>query len=129
MPVRDFGAFRKSAIRYWERRRLLYNLVLVPPSFFVYTVSITLFAAGDVEPHLAYAFGMFGFAALCANICYSFAYAMEFFFGDENPNSKWLSSGRTTTFVLGILLSIVLAVMTAYNIAALEWDRGYYRHQ
>ncbi len=129
MRVRDYATFKKSAIRYWERRRLVYNLVLVPPSVFVYLFSIGIFAAGDVEPHFSYTLGMFALAAVAANLCYTLAYVIEFLFGSDEPMSNWSSFGRGRVFVLGLLLSIVLAAMTAYNIAAFEWDRGYYRHQ
>ena len=36
VAMRDFNKFRHIAIRYWERRRIIYNLALVPPAIFSY---------------------------------------------------------------------------------------------
>lgn len=36
--MRDYDAFRKTAIRYWERRRIFYNLALIFPALFGYCI-------------------------------------------------------------------------------------------
>ena len=86
--MRDFHLFRHAAIRYWERRRLLYNFALVPPALFGYALTAGVAYVGDPHPIL-YRFLLFWFAlsALGANICYSFAYALEFLFGSDEPTS------------------------------------------
>src|SRR5204863_8188833 len=47
--MRDCVAFKKAAIRYWERRRAIYNLALLLPALFGYTFSDTMNWVGD--PH------------------------------------------------------------------------------
>jgi len=120
--MRDFGAFRRSAFRYWERRRILYNLALVPPSLFSFALTDTLYHVGD--PHKIHYWRLllvFGLSALGANICYCFAYALEFVLGDDAPTSRWMLFGRTTALVAGILFAILLALIGGWNIAQWEW--------
>ena len=67
----DFKLYRRSAIRYWEWRRILYNLALVPPAFVGFVIcGATSAAAGDVtsltDGEMIRAFLM---SALGANIC------------------------------------------------------------
>ena len=100
--MRDFPAFRKTAVRYWERRRIIYNAALVLPALFGFGLNDTLLWGGDPHPiHYSYILPWFALSALGANICYSFAYVMEFLFGKDDPASTWLRSGRTTAFVGG----------------------------
>jgi hypothetical protein len=113
---------RKKAIRYWERRRIFYNLALVPPAVVGYALADTLNWAGD--PHTAhYGFALFWFAlsALGANVCYSFAYALEFFFGSAHGAPRW----RTTVFVGGVLFGMLLALIGGRNIADMEYDQPF----
>ena len=119
--MRDFIAFKKSAIRYWERRRILYNLALVPTSFFGFALADTINHVGD--PHsLNYwrVLAMFGLAAFGANICYSIAYALEFVFGNEDAASRWMRLGRSYVFAAGVVCSMLLAFVAAANIA--HWE-------
>jgi hypothetical protein len=123
--MNDYRAFRSSAIRYWERRRIFYNLALVPPAFFSYVLSAGVIYVGD--PHRSYYFyvlGLFAASALGANVCYSFAYALEFFFGSGNPESRWLRFGRTCIFSAGVLFAMVLALIGGRNIALIEFYHG-----
>jgi len=126
--MRDYFAFRNTAIRYWERRRIIYNLALVPPSLFAYMVMAGLAYVG--EPHeTLYGFILFWFAlsALGANICYSFAYALEFLFGSDDPASRWLRFGRTTAFVGGVVFAMMLSFIGGRNIAMMEYDEQFRR--
>jgi hypothetical protein len=45
--MRDFPAFRASAIRYWEKRRIFYNLALILPALIGYMTWSELPAAVD----------------------------------------------------------------------------------
>ena len=47
--MRDYSVFKQTAIRYWERRRIIYNLVLLLPAWFAYSFTDNLNWAGD--PH------------------------------------------------------------------------------
>jgi hypothetical protein len=121
-------AFRRAAIRYWERRRIIYNLALVPPSLFAYMLTAGVIYVGD--PHQThYYFLLFWFAlsALGANICYSFAYALEFLCGSDDPTSRWLRFGRTTAFVGGVVFAMFLALIGGRNIAMMEFY-GQFKH-
>lgn len=124
--MRDYSAFRSAAIRYWERRRILYNLVLVPPAVFSYGFIDNFNWVGDAhDTHYAYILPLFALSAIGANICYSFAYAMEFLFGSDDPTSRWMQYGRTATFVAGILLAILLALIGGANIAQMAWNHPF----
>ena len=126
--MRDYYAFRHTAIRYWERRRILYNLALVPPAFLGYMVSAAVAHAGDPhESYVAYVLALFALAALGANVCYSFAYALEFFFGSDDPTSRWLRYGRTSFFIAGVLFAMLLSLIGGRDIALSEFYRQFNR--
>lgn len=125
----DFPAYKKKAIRYWERRRIVYNMALVLPSILGYLSAAELsIAVGDRG---SFGFGgiaaLFLASALGANICYSFAYALEFLFGSDEPSSSWLQFGRSTALVSGTVFAMILALVGGRNIAivaqTIHWDR------
>ncbi len=125
-PMRDFRSFRRTAIRYWERRRIIYNLALVPPAFFSYGFTDNLNWVGDPHiTHYSYILPLFALSAVGANICYTFSYALEFIFGSDNPASRWMTTGRTMVFIAGVLFAMVLAFIGGWNIAELEWYHGF----
>jgi hypothetical protein len=74
--------------------------------------------------HYPYILTWLALSAVGANICYSFAYALEFFFGNDNPASAWLRFGRTSAFIGGVLFAMLLALIGGYNIAQLHWNYG-----
>src|SRR6476646_10713003 len=87
----DHQAFRRTAVRYWERRRIVYNLALVFPACLSFAFADTMNWMGDPHTiHYRYVLMWFALSAVGANICYSFAYALEFFFGSDDPTSSWL---------------------------------------
>jgi hypothetical protein len=89
--MRDFSLFRKTTIRYWERRRIIYNLLLLPPAVLSYAFVDNLNYVG--EPHKTYyhyILPLFMLSAVGANICYCLAYALEFIFGSDDPESRWM---------------------------------------
>jgi hypothetical protein len=123
--MNDFPALKKSPFRYWERRRIVYNLALVPPAFLGYMFAEGINYMGDVpEPRITYVLSFFALSALGANICYSFAYALEFFFRSDDPTSRWLRFGRSTFFIVGVVFAMILALLGGRNIADMEY---YYR--
>ncbi|HSH93695.1 MAG TPA: hypothetical protein VK968_06085, partial [Roseimicrobium sp.] len=100
----DYQSSRRVALRYWEKRRLWYNFALVPPALLGYAPSELSAAVGDQQRiGMVGVVWLFVLSALGANICYSFAYTLEFFFATEDPKSRWLRSGRPFVFVAGIL--------------------------
>jgi uncharacterized membrane protein YfcA len=123
--VYDYRAYKSSTIRYWERRRIFYNLALVLPAFISYMAGAALAHAGDPhKTYFSYVLGLFVLYALGANVCYSFAYVLEFFLWSEDARSRWLRFGRTSVFVIGILLGMFLAVLGGANIAQMEFYYG-----
>ena len=120
--MRDYHAFRHTAIRYWERRRIIYNLVLVPPAIFGFGFTDTLNWVGDPhETHYSFILPLFALSAVGANICYTFAYALEFLLGSDDPTSRWMRYGRTTAFVGGVVFAMFLALIGGRNIAEMDW--------
>jgi hypothetical protein len=121
--MRDFPAFRKAAVRYWERRRIIYNAAMVLPAFLGFAFTDTMLWVGDPHPiHYSHILPWFAASALGANICYSFAYVLEFLFGSDEPASGWLRSGRTTAFVGGVLFAMLLALIGGHNIPLIQWN-------
>ncbi len=121
--MRDYTAFKKTAIRYWERRRMFYNLALALASGPSYMLTAGVVRVGDNYGWHPYkVLVLFCLSAIGANICYSFAYALEFLFGSDAPGSRWSRSGRTLAFVGGVLLSVILALAGGRNIALLEFS-------
>lgn len=118
----DTQTFKTTAIRYWERRRIIYNLALLPPSLVGYGIMVGFNYPGEEPPiHGLYVSLMFALSALGANICYTFAYALEFLFGNADPSSGWIRGGRSAVFTSGILLGMVLALIGGRNIAMLDF--------
>jgi len=120
--IRDFPPFKRTAIRYWEKRRIVYNIALVPPALLSFLFSDNLNYVGDSHQiHYGYVSIWFVLSALLANVCYSFAYAMEFLFGRDDPESWWMMYGRSLLFVGGVLLAMLLARIGGHNIAVMDY--------
>lgn len=123
--MQDFSTFKRTTIRYWEGRRIVYNLALVAPSFFGYRFGDNLNSGGDAhDHHYTYVLIWLALSALGANICYTFCYVLEFLLGNDDPASAWMKWGRTASFIFGLLLSMLLALAGGANIAAMEWHYG-----
>ena len=114
---------KNSAVAYWEGRRIAYNLLLIPPALLGYLPLASL--SGAVEDRAR--FGIFGTIVLfltcagLANVCFSFAYALEFFLlyeADPGPRPKRL---RTFAFVLGSAFACMLSFSGGRNIAVLQY--------
>jgi hypothetical protein len=100
------GTLRSSfllAARFWERRRVLYNLVL--------TV-VAVFWVLCTWPHFRPAFnlmdlGRLAILAVLANLCYSTAYAVELPLQRSTSTAHW-RSWRTGLWVAGTLFAVLL---------------------
>ena len=121
----DYLSFRRGALRYWEKRRLWHNLALVLPALLGYAPSELSAAVGDQQRlGTAGVLGLFALSALGANICYSFAYALEFMFATDDPNARWVRVGRDLCFVFGTLFAMMLAFIGGRNIFIMEYYYG-----
>ena len=116
--MHDYATFKHTAIRYWERRRIFYNLALVPPAFVGYVVTAGFIYATDPDAaHYGRVLWLFVLSAFGANVCYSFAYALEFLFGSDDPASWWLRFGRSVAFYAGVVFAMLLALFGGRDIA------------
>lgn len=122
--MRDFDAFQSSAIRYWELRRIIYNVALTPPALVGYVLSAGLSAGVGDEAQfgLGGILLLFFLSAVGANICFSFVYALEFLFGIDAPESRWSLFWRPLLMVLGTLLAMLLSFFGGANIAIMEYS-------
>ena len=122
--MQDFDGFRRLALRYWERRRLIYNMALIPPALIGYFSAGLLSAAVGDPPRIGtgMVIGLFMLSAIGANVCYSFAYALEFLVGNDRPNSSWLLWGRSAAFILGTSFAAGLALLGGRNIGLIEFS-------
>lgn len=81
-----------------------------------------VFSVGDkTEVYYGFVLLMFGLYALGANLCYSFAYVLEFFFGNEHEDGRWVRIGRPVVFVGGLVLAMGLALIGGRDVALLEF--------
>jgi hypothetical protein len=113
--MRDFLTFRRAAIRYWELRRIFYNLALVPPTLLGY-----LFGSGHNTGMSLDTFSallLFSLYVIGANVCYTFAYAIEFLIGGDDQRLWWMRFGRLIALVAGVVLGMLLALGGAYDFA------------
>ena len=116
--MNDFSTFKKSAIRYWERRRIHYNLALVLPALLGYSAqSRAMSGLGDWVAGLMVGLFLLVFYAVVANICFSFGYALEFHFGTDAPDSRWVRRWRPVLVVLGTMFAMYLALVGGEDIA------------
>src|SRR4051812_29711585 len=105
---------KRAAIPYWEKRRILYNAALIPPTFLGYMLACGIIYVGD--PHKtypAYVLFLLTVSAVGANVSYSLIYALEFLFGSNDPASRWVRVGRSMCFVGGCLVAMMLAFACA----------------
>jgi len=113
---------RRAAVWYWEKRRIVYNLMLLPPSIVSYSLGAMSRGGGDdslfTTPR---ALLLFALPALGANVCYSFVYALEFWFGNRDSDSLWNAGGRPIILTCGIILGIVLAWKGGLEIAFMHY--------
>lgn len=127
--MRDFDAFKRATVKYWERRRIIYNLALAPPAFLGYAFTDALNWVGDPhDTHFSFIVPLFAFSAIGANVCYSFCYTLEFRCGSDHPKSRWMRFGRKTVFVGGLLIAMFLAFYGGTSIAMMEWEYGVEQH-
>jgi hypothetical protein len=102
-PAGGMRRWLSEAARFWERWRLIYNLVLA--AFVVGWIVRTW-------PHFRHAMtlenlGRLMILALLANVCYCAAYLMDILIQQSGAESSWRLQ-RTALWVVGMLLAILL---------------------
>ncbi len=103
---------KRDAVAYWEKRRIIYNFLLVPASLLAWESSSELTYSIDegTPARLTDPSVLIALVLLCigVNLCYTFVYALEFFFFTESPSKFWPKPGRTIFLILGCFLGIWL---------------------
>lgn len=118
----DFLEMRKSAIRYWERRRWVYLAFLVPPVIAGYFLTGEVLASFD-KKFLSNIMVLLIFTVgfVNANIAYSFAYVLEFIFIGTSRYASYTSIWRPLLFAAGCILGVILAFMASRSIAFAQY--------
>jgi len=101
---RDLPTILSDAIRYWERRRILYNLILAV---------VVIAWIGLTWPHFRPAFAapsllLLVILAALANLCYCAAYVADVTMQFTDFGAAW-RRGRWILWLLGMVLAVVLA--------------------
>ena len=99
-----FRAVLADALRFWEPRRLFYNLSLT---------AVAVFSLVDSWPHFRPAFKLSSLPpllglGLIANLCYCAAYLVDLSIQLSSPASGWRRR-RWILWVIGTLFAMVLA--------------------
>ncbi|MFZ1691960.1 MAG: hypothetical protein WAT74_02080 [Flavobacteriales bacterium] len=117
-PDNPLASYRRQAIRYWEKGRLIYLgcLVLVVALVYVQTMPYGRFVAQGPLHVWSILFGWIA-CFIGANACYTAVYVLEFLFMGTMLQDFYLRS-RWLALVGGIAFAMVLAYACAY---ALFW--------
>jgi hypothetical protein len=102
-----------DALRYWERRRLGYNAVLV---LVVASVFATNWSRLQQQASIDFVLGLFLLAVL-ANIAFCAAYPADLFVQRAGPGA-WRQRARTVLFAVGTSFAAVLAQFIARGMVA-----------
>ena len=103
-------AILTDAIRYWERRRITYNIVLAGVTIMVFAVG---WAEGQADPYLLFAMMPSVIVlAVLANVAYCAAYAADIMVQYSEFRAPWLRY-RWILFVIGLLFAAMLAYLFA----------------
>jgi len=98
-----FRELAAEAIKYWEPRRLVYNLVLA-----AVVVSYFALAWPKSEAFLSVNFALVLFLlAVVANVCYCAAYVVDMFVQLSSVRALWLRK-RWLLFLLGMMFAPVI---------------------
>jgi hypothetical protein len=103
-PPRELREILSDAIRYWQPRRILYNLVLAGVSAAWVVLTWPHFRGSLTPQSLLF---LTVLAAL-ANVCYCGAYLPDVFFQFFTCQSIW-RRGRWTLWLFGTLFAVAVA--------------------
>lgn len=121
----DFIAAKKAGVKYWERGRLIYLLLLCPASAAGYFAGelVAALSFGDVAFLSTWQILMMYFVGFVnANIAFSFAYVLEFAFMGTLRYKSYIENGRPIWFASGCGLGILLAFGASRAIAFAKYS-------
>jgi hypothetical protein len=110
----DALTFRESltrAIRYWEPRRLIYNIVLAAIVLVYFGIN---YPATKSLVSVNSVLGLFILVVL-ANVAYCAAYLIDIFVSASNYRDQW-QSRRWIIFVIGLLFASIITRFFAIGI-------------
>ena len=118
----NLRAYRRQAIKYWEIGRVIYNLILACVTLIGYFPSAAIASAGDGPKYHSDLLVCILFIQLAigANICYSFAYAIEFFVAGRFSNQT-ITLIRYGLFLIGTFVATVLALFTSMGVGVWQF--------
>ena len=112
-----------DAIKYWEKYRIVYNLILLFPTYLGYQIASGFPNPDPVattsSPNL-----IVDLVILCigANFCYTFAYVPDFFIQLSDFKESWRKK-RIILFVFGTIFASYLALNCATMLpAGIQWN-------
>ena len=102
-----------DALRYWEPRRVIYNVVLA-----AVVIGHVVVASPESRGRLSVnvLLGLF-FLAVLANVCYSAVYVVDLFVQFSGLQEFW-AKGRVVLLVVGTAFAAVIAHFLSTNILA-----------
>jgi hypothetical protein len=100
----SFGTIFANAVRFWEPRRILYNLALT---------ALVLNWLASTWPHFQPAWNLsslllLAILAALANVCYCAAYFVDITMQYSAPSSVW-RKGRWGLWLMGTFLAVMFA--------------------
>jgi hypothetical protein len=121
----DFIAAKSASVKYWERGRLIYLLLLCPASaagYFMGEVVAALTFGDTAFLSTWQILMMFCVGFVNANIAFSFAYVVDFSFMGTSRYKKHIESGRSVWFASGCFLGMILAFGASHAIAYAKYS-------
>jgi hypothetical protein len=97
-----------SAVRFWERRRISYNIVLTALVISWVVFTWPHFRAAVTLPYVFLALAYMLFLAVLANLCYCAAYPVDFVL-QLYTMPEFLRCSRTVFWWAGMILAFALA--------------------
>jgi hypothetical protein len=100
-----------DALRYWEPRRVIYNIVLA-----AVVIGHVVVASPESRARLSVnvLLGLF-FLAVLANVCYSVVYVVDLFVQFSGLREFW-AKGRVALLIVGTAFAAVIAHFLSTNI-------------
>jgi len=120
MPSPTLNEKRASAVRYWEARRLGFNLMLIPPGVCGWlgylSTAVGTSGLASLDP-MALMLPLI-LALVAINIVFSAVYGLEFLLMRDGEAGFWVSRGRDLTFAAGSLTLFAVAFLGGAEFAA-----------
>lgn len=110
-PPPTLRSMWSDSLRYWEPRRLIYNVLLIA------VVGVQLVIVQGLGPLLSFhGLLLLVVMAAAANLCYTTAYLVDLSLQCSDWREQWLGQ-RGTLFFLGCTLAVALAVLSLPDLA------------